>query len=788
LTIPDGITAIKNYAFYGCAGLNSLTLPNSVTSIGYKAFSGCTGLTTAKLSDNITTIDYRAFSGCSSLISISIPNPITEISLATFEDCVNLTSVEFGENLKTIDTKAFYNCAMLSKMSLPNSLTTIKDSAFFGCSSLSGMLTIPPSITSIPGGAFRGTSYEVCEITGETLIEVPDDAYHPEHEYGNYYTFSKESFGQTETIIVPGTMASDYRDSKWGELFDVVSNTGTEVSVNVTTPGNLAKDIVSQARKAPASVNKLTITGGQLNEADFNVIKSNMTACFDVDMSAADCETIPDNALSDKAVLRSIVLPDNATNIGNNAFANCPCLETVSVTDNSSLQTVGDEAFSNCKTLKTAKLGNKVTTIGDKAFYGTYNLINFNMPANLATLGNSAFYGCLSLTDAIIPDAVTTIEDSTFHGCISLSNVTLPANITAIGDNAFSGCSALSSISIPETVTSIGNSAFANSALTHIDLSALYLTAIGTSVFNNCSRLQDVAFPQNITSIEGDAFNGCSSLTELNLAETAVTTIGDNAFNDCTNLTTVSLPATTTKLGGYAFGGCRKVQTISITAMTPPTAKATTFKNVANEVCTLVIPTDAFYDYLLAQYWGSFVDIKSSFDITMDGDGVELDYEIFDSEDEARQDLTADGNSLSTRSNNRPSAKAATNRLADGISLFVNAAKTVRFRIVENSDIANVQVILNDEDISNNVVNGYLIVSNFNEVNTLKIKAQKSGQADGITNVTVGNDITDDTIVDVYNLAGMQIMHGVEMGSINGLNTGVYLIRSANAVKKIVIR
>jgi hypothetical protein len=134
-------------------------------------------------------------------------------------------------------------------------------------------------------------------------------------------------------------MASDYRDSKWGELFDVVSNTGTEVSVNVTTPGNLAKDIVSQARKAPASVNKLTITGGQLNEADFNVIKSNMTACFDVDMSAADCETIPDNALSDKAVLRSIVLPDNATNIGNNAFANCPCLETVSVTDNSSFQT-----------------------------------------------------------------------------------------------------------------------------------------------------------------------------------------------------------------------------------------------------------------------------------------------------------------------------------------------------------------------------------------------------------------------------------------------------------------
>ena len=45
MTIPNSVTSIGNYAFYGCSGLTSLTIPNSVTSIGSSAFYGCSGLT-----------------------------------------------------------------------------------------------------------------------------------------------------------------------------------------------------------------------------------------------------------------------------------------------------------------------------------------------------------------------------------------------------------------------------------------------------------------------------------------------------------------------------------------------------------------------------------------------------------------------------------------------------------------------------------------------------------------------------------------------------------------------
>ena len=52
LVIPDSVTSIRQYAFYGCTGLTSAVIPDSVTSIGSNAFYGCTNLKTViKLSD-----------------------------------------------------------------------------------------------------------------------------------------------------------------------------------------------------------------------------------------------------------------------------------------------------------------------------------------------------------------------------------------------------------------------------------------------------------------------------------------------------------------------------------------------------------------------------------------------------------------------------------------------------------------------------------------------------------------------------------------------------------------
>ena len=47
-TIPDSVTSIGNYAFYGCSSLTSITIPDSVTSIGTYAFYACSGLKSIK--------------------------------------------------------------------------------------------------------------------------------------------------------------------------------------------------------------------------------------------------------------------------------------------------------------------------------------------------------------------------------------------------------------------------------------------------------------------------------------------------------------------------------------------------------------------------------------------------------------------------------------------------------------------------------------------------------------------------------------------------------------------
>ena len=69
ITIPDGTTAIGNYAFSGCA-LKNVTIPGSVTSIGGYTFFSCTSLASITIPDSVTSIEFFAFYNCTSLAHI----------------------------------------------------------------------------------------------------------------------------------------------------------------------------------------------------------------------------------------------------------------------------------------------------------------------------------------------------------------------------------------------------------------------------------------------------------------------------------------------------------------------------------------------------------------------------------------------------------------------------------------------------------------------------------------------------------------------------------------------
>ena len=114
ITIPNGVTSIGAYAFYGCRGLENITIPDSVTNIGNHVFCGCTGLTSVTLGNGITSINVGTFSGCTGLTSITFPDSVMSVGPIAFSGCSNLTSVTLGSGVTSIWQGSFSGCNNLT--------------------------------------------------------------------------------------------------------------------------------------------------------------------------------------------------------------------------------------------------------------------------------------------------------------------------------------------------------------------------------------------------------------------------------------------------------------------------------------------------------------------------------------------------------------------------------------------------------------------------------------------------------------------------------------------------
>ena len=252
LVIPNTITKIKDYTFFGCSSITSVTIPNSVTSIGRRAFENCSGLTSVTISDleawckiyfedsssnplyyaknlylnkekvtnlvipnTITEIKTCAFAGCSGLTSVTIPNSVTSIGNGAFDGCKGLTSVTIPNSVTSIGNSAFANCSGLTSVTIPNSVTSIGNTAFANCSSLTSV-TIPNSVTSIGDKAFYGCS-------GLTSVTIPNSVTSIGNSaFSNCYRLT--------SVTIPNSVTS-IGDSVFNNCFDL-----TEIYCKATNP------------------------------------------------------------------------------------------------------------------------------------------------------------------------------------------------------------------------------------------------------------------------------------------------------------------------------------------------------------------------------------------------------------------------------------------------------------------------------------------------------------------------------------------------------------------------
>ena len=359
LVIPNGVTEIKQYAFYNCTGLTSVTIPNSVTSIGYSAFSNvrhieyygsATGSPWGALSMNGVTEGDFVYSDATkrNLIgyvgnggNVIIPSNVETIGNKTFYGCTGLTSITIGSGVTSIGSSAFRDCTSLTSVTIPNSVTSIGSSAFSGCRGLTSV-TIPNSVTSIDSYAFSGCTGLTSTIYTGTIAQWCGVSFGGSSANPLYYSHSL-TIGGTEitNLVIPNGVT----EIKQYAFYNCTSLTSVTIGSGVTSIGSYA-----------------------------------FSGCTG---------------------LTSVTIPNSVTSIGNYAFSGCTGLTSVTIPN--SVTSISNYAFSGCTGLTSVTIPNSVTTIGSYAFSGCSGLTEMWMkPATPPTLGNVSSI-CDSIIDLIVP-------------------------------------------------------------------------------------------------------------------------------------------------------------------------------------------------------------------------------------------------------------------------------------------------------------------------------------------------------------------------------------------------
>lgn len=429
VTLPEGLTAVGDYAFRECSALTEVVFPETVRSFGKNVFYDNTAIKYVTFPETVDSFGARMFRGCTSLVSVVIPEGVTALGGDTFHSNESLVSVTLPSTLTELGNYEFYYCSSLVSVTLPASLETFGNYLFEGCSSLEEVTFL--------------------SLTDEGLSFGTSDA--PFNE--GLTSLKKITLGDGVTYI-PKYMFY-----------------GAEGAEIVFSENCKIKGIGDYAFRDTA------ISSIDLSECteigEYAFVNCTFTS-FVVPYGITSLGT---NVFQNCTALETVWLPDTLTALPSTLFDGCTALKTVytykldeagkmvalndieeGTADLSCITNIPSYSFQNTA-IKQVIFSDELTTIGTDAFVGSA-LTSVTVPGSLATVATHAFENCASLETVVLEEGVTSIETSAFAGCTALQEISLPDTLLTIETNAFNGCTSLKEITIPANVTKLNGSVF----------------------------------------------------------------------------------------------------------------------------------------------------------------------------------------------------------------------------------------------------------------------------------------------------------------------------------------
>ena len=413
--IPDSVVYIAEKAFESSFQLEKVHLGNGVKRIGAYAFSNCTNLTVIIFGTGLETIGDYAFESCEKLSSVRLPDSVKTIGECAFSHCDSLTNVTIGKQIETLGMGIFESCRSLTIVIILGEPKTVDQMLFGGRNEALKVLLTTETLSAV-WGEYVFHEINVClkgdwEYSENTATGV--DFY---GEWQEYKGANCKENGEERRYLLSDP-----------EKYQSRPTVGTHDYVN----GNCG---VCGIRKVSEGLLYTISADGSYYSL------SGLGSCKDEEVYVADTyegkpvKAIADNALSGRNI-KTVLLPDGVTSIGNRAFANSE-IESI---DLNNVTQIGESAFEYCCKLQTVVFGN-----------------------TLKTIGKYAFYNCEVLSEVELPDSVISIEENAFWACKGIKKIVLGKGLQTLGKNVFLSCSSLAFVIIKGTPTQVGWSVFAN--------------------------------------------------------------------------------------------------------------------------------------------------------------------------------------------------------------------------------------------------------------------------------------------------------------------------------------